>query len=387
MLNILICSNIVIVIVMIKIAYSRNNAVLLLYGLFTFFYGILRAILLKFGLYSKYAYLNPTILNVDLAAVSSALLYLLLANIILCFSLKAAAPRVKFHWPTPLKNLNYTTRYLLASCCFLLSLIFPLVGLFAFAFLVYLFSATIMDKGSDVHTFIFFSLVVCWLYLFSEDRRDWLIIILFVSLYSRKMFLIKNLLKKLAFGSAGLACLIYISVAFRTDGLLEYEAVFDRLSTSSAAIGGILEVETDFSIVSDDYFLLFDERYGHVHKLLGASLIKPFVSFIPRTIWPSKPETSSRLYPKFYNNYYYLKGGSQPVTIWGEFYWNFGWFSLVLFIFLGMFFRSMSELFLGNSSFKLSVFFFSFHIFRGPIDSFSLIVIFLFIVTCFLRRV
>lgn len=68
--------------------------------------------------------------------------------------------------------------------------------------------------------------------------------------------------------------------------------------------------------------------------LYGASLIKPFVFWIPRSIWKNKPESL----PVYIGRYYYGqtrgKDYSTGMTITGEFYINDGLYGIIVFSFL-----------------------------------------------------
>ncbi|MCC7351649.1 MAG: hypothetical protein IT446_13895 [Phycisphaerales bacterium] len=68
---------------------------------------------------------------------------------------------------------------------------------------------------------------------------------------------------------------------------------------------------------------------GRHHLLYGATLLKPFVFWIPRFVWADKPVSSSVYLARFYAPS--LQGFSLNGTVIGEMFMNFSWLSLFIF--------------------------------------------------------
>lgn len=85
------------------------------------------------------------------------------------------------------------------------------------------------------------------------------------------------------------------------------------------------------------------ERVPYQH---GRTISLAFIAWIPRIVWPGKPETSIG---RWVTEHYSATPGSTSSTgpSWiGELYFNFGWAGIVLgMLFLGVYFRVLQELF------------------------------------------
>ena len=70
---------------------------------------------------------------------------------------------------------------------------------------------------------------------------------------------------------------------------------------------------------------------------MGSTLIKPLFLFIPRFMFPFKPEQMIALYTIQHDPGFRSIGGSYPISIFSEFFWNFHLAGLFMIIFLIMF--------------------------------------------------
>ncbi len=90
----------------------------------------------------------------------------------------------------------------------------------------------------------------------------------------------------------------------------------------------------DIYYVYNVYTMILKTFPKHHDYIYGASLIKPFVFWIPRFIWKDKPESL----PAYIGRYYYgtSRGNnySTGMTITGEFYINGGVIGIIVFSFL-----------------------------------------------------
>ena len=70
---------------------------------------------------------------------------------------------------------------------------------------------------------------------------------------------------------------------------------------------------------------------------LGSTIIKPLFLFIPRFIFPNKPEQIITLYAQEFDPAFRAMGGSYPISIFSEFFWNFHLVGIFMTIFLIIF--------------------------------------------------
>jgi hypothetical protein len=245
----------------------------------------------------------------------------------------------------------------------------------ALSFLMYL---SMPSKRNFLFAIGIFMMSLVFFFYYSVDRRDWLafILVYFISyIFTRKI----QFGKFAVIGLIGFISIIYISIALRTNGVFDIVSVYDRVKDYST-FWAILEIETDFSIVYDDYVYLFSVLVD-APFLYGETFLKPLMSVFPREIFINKPISISSLFSREFNYEFYSYGGSEPITIFGETYWNFGYFSVVFFYINGAIFKYLDRMYIYSISnarvmetalivaLASSVFL----ILRGPADTFWLI--------------
>ncbi|EIH4362643.1 hypothetical protein [Escherichia coli] len=366
-------------------AINKKRPMLLILAAFFTVYLALRPVLLSLGLYNIYAYLNPSVIDYDESALTHCIIFTLISYVLLLFTYHKTKKRIKIDKSSNNddqreSNSNYNfVAFIIALLLIFSVILIPMYVCFVYLLLLILYYI-IKYKGDGrklnvVLSALYYILLILLLFFISDDRRDWLVAI-GVPLYIYIFVYLKSLIKILIPSIVCLLLLVYISVAFRSGGdIFDYDAVKNRAESVSATLT-VLEVETDFSIVFDDYLLLFDKRYSSIDFLYGVTILKPVISIIPRSIFPDKPETSSRLFPKYFNKQFYNVGGSEPVTLFGELYWNFSYLSLIVFMLLGNIIALIDNTYLHNrsnylfSALVLSLSLTGFHLLRGPIDSF-----------------
>ena len=223
---------------------------------------------------------------------------------------------------------KYNTKRDYGKIIILVSLltIFLIDSFVGMVYLVYLFVYNYYKNNRHKLLIIVSLIVLMYLFTFTDDRRNWLFLILSILFMLFAKSKKQNIIKILLSGFISFVLLFYILIAYRTNGLLDYSAVYDRLNTNSSALMGIFEIESDFPIVSDDLILLFDNVVikKKIDYTYGVNFFKPLYSFIPREIWENKPVSISRVFAKKFNYNFYAQGGSEPITIYGELFWNFG---------------------------------------------------------------
>ena len=124
--------------------------------------------------------------------------------------------------------------------------------------------------------------------------------------------------------------------------------------------------------------VVVEEFHQMVGLLMGTSLLRGFVFWIPRSIWPNKPETLSVLIGQ-----YLFGGGSRGVsmgaTVFGEFWANFGFvgFAVMPVVLLTINF-ALTKMIRDTTMRMIAVFVFGYTIVRMPISDFT--VLYLFVV-------
>lgn len=126
---------------------------------------------------------------------------------------------------------------------------------------------------------------------------------------------------------------------------------------------------------------LFSDVNTTVEPIYGASLLKIFVWFIPRSIWPNKPETISVLAGNFYLP---GRGTSLVVLLFGELHFNFGAWGIaltpIILLILAISLQFIARKIPLNNYLSLLI---GFLIFRLPISDIVVSVVFAFIVYFF----
>jgi hypothetical protein len=207
------------------------------------------------------------------------------------------------------------------------------------------------------------------------ERRDWAVAAASVSLIiilsqSRKIIRMATL------SAAMLVVIAFVAIMLRTGDRLSVNDTIERLSAVKAVLP-LVEMELDFPLVFDDLTVMMDAVPSRIDYTYGKHFFKPLVSWIPRDVWPSKPDTLSRYFSKELNPFFYLHGGSEPVTFVGELYWNFSLFGVAFALVLGKLIRRIDEYSLGATNLlqyvnSIMLATMMFYVLRGPIDTFWL---------------
>ncbi len=124
--------------------------------------------------------------------------------------------------------------------------------------------------------------------------------------------------------------------------------------------------------------VVVEEFHQMVGMLMGMGILRGFFFWIPRSIWPNKPQTLSVLIGQ-----YLMGGGSRGVsmgaTIFGEFWANFGFlgFAAMPVVLYAINF-ALSKIIRDTTMRVIAVFVFGYTVVRMPISDFT--VLFLFVV-------
>ncbi len=364
------------------VSYMKNNRpIVLILIAFICFYWTVRAVMLFSGHYSIYAYLNPSatyssITNRALIVLSIAVLFLVLGY----FYGYSKSEKAMFVERTP-EGIDFLVGF---GITLMISIAFPVL---IYAYLMFVSIYFFVNERKKILVILLMLITLLILLFISNDRRDYLsyiLMIIFMFLYKEKL----NLLKLFLSSFLSLSIIVYISIAMRS-GDASFSILFDNFETFI----GIIEVETDFSILFDDLVYMIEKLLsGKAEYLNGISFIKPLLYPIPREILPDKPETLSILYSKAFNPWFYEQGGSQPITIIGDVFWNFSYFGFVVLFFFGWFLGKADKTYVLFKSSKFSasiigtLFCFIFSVLRGPFDNFIIIIFFILIIIPLIHR-
>ena len=92
----------------------------------------------------------------------------------------------------------------------------------------------------------------------------------------------------------------------------------------------VILMNADFSVCYNNFQYLLVSVPQNNPYLYGSSLIKIFVSWIPRSIWKGKPEDIVSLIVQKDNPNKFAGGTSQGTTFLGELYWNFSLIGIII---------------------------------------------------------
>ncbi|MBJ54755.1 MAG: hypothetical protein CMQ46_05790 [Gammaproteobacteria bacterium] len=241
-----------------------------------------------------------------------------------------------------------------------------LLGLFLVIYLCsFIFRYGFRFKGAIVNFVFLLSVLV--LLFGSDDRRDFAVALaafFLMFLTFRESFKIP--IKSLLYFTVGVVAFLLFAIGMR-------QGSYNTSYLSGGNLESVVAVELDFPIVFDTvHHVFYKHTIDDAHW--GVYYLKPFFWLIPRSIFPDKPETLSRVISREFNPGFYSAGGSEPITIYGEFFFNFYWFGVLLFFLVGYSLGLLDDYYLRSSEWfqrSLAVTLISslFFVFRGPIDT------------------
>lgn len=363
-------------------------------GVFSAFCAIylcLRPLMLLTGFYTEFAWLQFGGRTFESGDLWLPLIYSVLAGAIVLAAYRYTAPAPRAlaeryipgngaHLAVALLWLAVTAAYIAGSGLSVLGWLLPFV---VFGTLALLLSIDNVDRAGRLLLATPLLLALTFALLQSEERRDWAVALIALTsafFFSRH----RRTAIKLAGLPIMLASIAFLAIALRAGENISLVATATQFERASPLT--LVEVQLDFPIVYDDLVVLFDEVPENVPHLAGVPMLKPLYAWIPRAIWPDKPETLSRQYSEDFNRHFHAEGGSEPVTFVGELYWNLGWAGLALLPALGIGLRFLDERTIAYSQLHgyarrlgalplanyLVMAAMTFYLLRGPIDTFWL---------------
>lgn len=350
------------------VAFRQQMLFVFFIASFSFAYLMLRPILVYFDFYFRYRALYPEFLLIPTSYWSIAALIAVI-NIGFLFWLYVRFGKkeqtIRMNWNRiPEKNPDR-------------------IGFFAtsLAFLVvheeaayYFCLAYLLAYKARLSTKLFAAVVVIIFAITTDDRRHFVGILIFIlaalieaNKDSFAKASISSFLKRTAFlavGGMGLVVIAMLSIYYRSPENLQ-----SILNWQNAAV--VVEVQLDFAHVYDELHNLTSELLlgNRDFIIFGLMFIRIFLFFIPRGLWPEKPETVTREYAEAFNLIFYDYGGSLPVGLIGDSIFSFGIFFVIGLILVVELFRLYIRL-KGNSYFALAMLtVLTFFIIRGPFDA------------------
>lgn len=246
-----------------------------------------------------------------------------------------------------------------------------LLAIFLFVpFFFFQFKLDIFGGGGDLSTIpktLFALFIILYLQKYPNFIRyiGYIVIILFLATISihekREAFFL--LLPILFFESLKYSLILNIKSGIALFFLIFYSLVLILAMSIARGYGEFGEFDSIFSTIAlipaymnSDIFiggllLNIEVGYFYFHGVnaielvlqdptilsMGSTLIKPLFLFMPRFIFPFKPEQMIALYTLEHDPAFRAIGGSYPISIFSEFFWNFHLAGLFMILFLILF--------------------------------------------------
>jgi len=260
---------------------------------------------------------------------------------------------VKFHFK---KNFNTYQGLVLIGVIFLLGFIeidlsfFGGAGDYSYALklglfiiLVYLF-----NRKKLVRYIYYLAGVILLLMNHYDDKRNILyavVLIIFLELLKNKSSVSIRFKQLLISMIAGAFIFILIIISSITRGYGNYDVgsaieatyyVSDYLKIDylNEALVANFELASMYGNTSNAVDYVYK---GEVELLYGSTFLKVIFLPIPKRIFPNKPDSMIDIYTRKYDPEFRRIGGSYPISIYGEAFWNFHLFALI-FLFLIFYF-------------------------------------------------
>lgn len=182
---------------------------------------------------------------------------------------------------------------------------------------------------------------------FGAGKKAWMVFAIVAAacfyVYFTSFFLVNGRLRVVAFGTilllalslftnirilkpaalASIPVLLFLAGSANTDG--DYAAA-DVLQGRN--LGSLISPFLSLSKILDEYADMAD--FGAVKWLYGESYINNLLGYIPRALWPDKPDGLGLEYVKWFMPERIGSGHTVSVSYVGELYVNFGWLGLLV---------------------------------------------------------
>lgn len=201
------------------------------------------------------------------------------------------------------------------------NLFVPLFAIISAHFLIKLFHQKKILPALII-IFITFSI------LFNQFTRMYLMMVLlylflFFYLKTNKLYILQIL-----FIGISSVLLMIVMLYQRVFGTIDINKIYNYLSSINP--GDFLKLIDNY-FVYEVYLKVLDFFPSKISFLYGTSLLKPFIFWVPRTIWENKPEELTTWIAKIVYLGSKPNGYSTGMTLTGEFYLNFGITGVIVF--------------------------------------------------------
>lgn len=236
-------------------------------------------------------------------------------------------------------------------------------GYISHYFVLYLVVSLIVLVRSKVYyIFIVFVSLLIMIFTFYGDRRE-VIYFLYTSLIVYVLFFQKFKLNifKISFIALASVLLILTTTIFRvlfygTSGEMFVFSDFYELFMNYLD----LELFTYFVVVNFDIANFYVHGLNSINAVIndfslvsyGSTLIKGLFIFIPRSVFPLKPDSMLTIYTTFVDPNLRELGNSYPINFIAELFWNFHFLSILVIFFIGYFLHKLTVSFLYIFVFK-----------------------------------
>lgn len=214
----------------------------------------------------------------------------------------------------------------------------------------------IMNSGyNKITRLIYYLLIIAFIFIGSyTSKREILypiIFIIFLEILSKRIT-IKIRVKQLIMIGIGIFFILYIFVVssilrgygnFETNNpLVASSHVLEYLSSDYAvnALTSNFELNTVYGNSANAINYVYSDQ---VDLLYGLTFLKTIFIFLPRSVFPDKPSSMIDIYTSTFNPFFRSTGGSLPIVIYSESFWNFSLFALP---FLYFFYSVINKLYL-----------------------------------------
>ena len=348
--------------------FLKERYFIFFFTLFIFFYLFLRPILVLIGLHDDYRplYHFQDQLPSDYWYTASIIGFLGLFSIFIFYIVFKSKDYAYFYEAEPPKETTASR----------LSFIFSsIVSFFLVVHASYYLVMAYMLRFKTTFSTKFYSSIFLIFYLSTTvERRDIMAFLIFIILLYLRSIVQKSKLKKKTVQvrtrflpvialTAGLFLVAILSVFYRNP-----HQVLQLLSWRNVTT--IVEIQLDFPIVYDELHFLVQDLPSWVlpEENFGLMFIKAPLGFLPREIFPEKPETSSRTFAKRYNKLFYAGGGSLPTTLIGDTILSFGILCAGGLLLAALYLRFIITILPDNRLSMIFLNIMSFFLVRGPFD-------------------
>lgn len=202
-------------------------------------------------------------------------------------------------------------------------------------------------KKTKFRFLIYLFIIFTFSYLSVHDKREAIFLFFPIALLESFLNYKEIKVKHISF--------LTISAAFGTFLILAmsiargYGETSTEISTLFQSIPYILNyIKSELFLES--FFLNIEVNYTYYHSFkaleyvfenpsstlsFGSTIVKVLFIFIPRSLLPGKPDSIIHLYTNEISPGFRSVGGSYPINVFGEFFWNFHFFGILLTVMMG----------------------------------------------------